>query len=68
MEVVLSSCKLWSYFCVFLRLFQKIGYKIYQINKNRKLEKLRKSKINGYDVINHNFPLNLYEVIDDVTA
>ena len=40
-----------SILCAFFKLFQKRGSNIYQINKNWKGKKIRKSKINCYDVI-----------------
>ena len=36
--------------CIFFKLFQKIGSKVYQIRK-QEMKKFRKSKINRYDVI-----------------
>ena len=53
---VLANC---SQVCVyFFKLFQKIGSKIYQINKNRKW-KIQKVKKYCYDVINQIFKFSL---------
>ena len=60
-----------SQLCVyFLSYFSRKGSKIYQINKKLQQKKLGKSKINYFDVIPrfYNMPLNLYDVIGDVTG
>ena len=53
----------------FLSYFSRKGSKICQINKKSQQKKFGKSKINYYDVIRkiQNLPLNLYDVIGDVT-
>ena len=59
-----------SQLCVyFLRYLSRKGSKIYQINKKSQQKKFGKSKI---DIMTsfarfHNLPLNLYDVIGDVT-
>ena len=49
-EVALVKCQLWSTLCIFFKLFQQIGSKIYQINKKTEMKIFGKSKINYYDV------------------
>ena len=56
----------------FLSYFSRKGSKIYQINKKSQQKKFGKSKINYYLIMTsfarfHNLPLNLYDVIGDVT-
>ena len=60
-----------SQLCVyFLSYFSRKGSKIYQINKKSQQKKLGKSKkktiITSFARF-HNLPLNLYDVIGDVT-
>ena len=50
-EVALVKCQLKSTLCIYSKLFQKIGSKIYQINKKLEQKKFGKSKLSYYDVI-----------------